>query len=89
MNALTLSYFGLVHKDEDSAYGVTFPDLPGCFSAADRIEDILPNAIEALELWFEDASYVTPPRDLAAITAESAGDLALGTFIIAVPYPGA
>jgi hypothetical protein len=23
-----------VHKDPDSAYGVTFPDFPGCFSAA-------------------------------------------------------
>ena len=28
-------YFALIHKDSGSAYGVTFPDLPGCFSAAD------------------------------------------------------
>ena len=26
-----------VHKDPDSAYGVTFPDFPGCFSAADEL----------------------------------------------------
>ncbi|WP_171500827.1 type II toxin-antitoxin system HicB family antitoxin, partial [Acinetobacter guerrae] len=29
-----------VHKDQDSAYGLTFPDLEGCFSAADDMQDI-------------------------------------------------
>lgn len=29
------TYFAIVHKDEDSAVGVVFPDLPGCFSAGD------------------------------------------------------
>ncbi|BAI95836.1 conserved hypothetical protein [Sphingobium indicum UT26S] len=48
-------FYAVVHKDADSAFGVSFPDLPGCFSAADRLEDVLPNAVEALELWFEDA----------------------------------
>ena len=42
------TYIAIVHKDEDSAYRVTFPDLPGCFSAADRIEDVTPNPAEAL-----------------------------------------
>ncbi|NOW46200.1 putative RNase H-like HicB family nuclease [Novosphingobium sp. SG751A] len=78
------TYFAIVHKDEDSAFGVTFPDLPGCYSAADRIEDVLPNACEALELWFEDSQDIAP-RDLAAISAEAALDLAQGAFIIAVP----
>ena len=41
-------YYGIVHKDEDSAYGVQFPDLPGCFSAADTAEEIIPNASEAV-----------------------------------------
>ena len=27
------TYLALIHKDDDSAYGVSFPDLPGCFSA--------------------------------------------------------
>jgi hypothetical protein len=26
------TFIALVHKDEDSAWGVSFPDLPGCFS---------------------------------------------------------
>jgi len=78
------TYFALVHKDADSAYGVTFPDLPGCFSAADELADVMPNACEALELWFEDAPLVEP-RSLDAITREVAEELAAGAFLLAVP----
>lgn len=78
-------YYAVVHKDPDSAYGVHFPDLPGCFSAADRQEDVLPNACEALELWFEDAGEVEPsPVD--RIRAVAADDLAQGAFLLAVPH---
>lgn len=78
------TFFALVHKDRDSAFGVSFPDLPGCFSAADRIEDVLPNACEALELWFEDAEDVDP-CEMSAIAAEVADELAAGAFLLAVP----
>ena len=46
-------YIGLVHKDPDSCYGMSFPDAPGCFSAADTPEDIYKMAREALTLWLE------------------------------------
>ncbi|MFO7748660.1 MAG: type II toxin-antitoxin system HicB family antitoxin [Desulfobacteraceae bacterium] len=39
----------VIHKDKDSDFGVTFPDLPGCFSAGDTIEEALANAQEAAE----------------------------------------
>ncbi len=78
------TYLALVHKDVDSAYGLTFPDLPGCFAAADTAADILRNGVEALELWFEDAEAVTP-RGPDAIATEVAADLAQGAFLIAVP----
>ncbi len=77
-------FYAVVHKEEDSAFGVTFPDLPGCFSAADEIEDVLPNACEALELWFEDAEDVKPIR-LDQVRAAAAEELAAGAFIVAVP----
>lgn len=77
-------FYAIVHKDPDSAFGVQFPDLPGCFSAADSMEEVLPNAIEALELWFEDEPLVEP-RSLEAVKAEAAGDLAQGAFLLAVP----
>jgi predicted RNase H-like HicB family nuclease len=44
-------YFGLVHKEKASAFGVQFPDVPGCYSAADDLEDVIDNATEALGLW--------------------------------------
>jgi predicted RNase H-like HicB family nuclease len=78
------TYLALVHKDPDSAYGLTFPDLPGCFAAADSEADILRSGVEALELWFEDAAPVTP-RGPEAISAEVAEDLAQGAFLMAVP----
>lgn len=78
------TYLALVHKDSDSAYGLTFPDLPGCFAATDTQDDILRAGVEALELWFEDAAPVTP-RGPEAIAAEVAEDLAQGAFLIAVP----
>lgn len=77
-------FYAIVHKDEDSAFGVEFPDLPGCFSAADRIEMVLPNACEALELWFEDAPAVTPRR-LDEVRQMAARELAEGAFVVAVP----
>lgn len=42
-----------VHKDADSAYGLSFPDFPGCFSAADELADLPRMAQEAVEVHFE------------------------------------
>jgi len=35
------------------AFGVVVPDLPGCFSAGDTMEEAIDNATEAIELWLE------------------------------------
>lgn len=77
-------FYAIVHKDTDSAFGVEFPDLPGCFSAADSMEEVLPNAVEALELWFEDEPLVEP-RALEAVQADAGEQLAQGAFLLAVP----
>lgn len=47
------TYFAIVHKDEDSAVGVVFPDLPGCFSAGDTYDKAIANAHVALRLYAE------------------------------------
>ena len=54
-------FYGLVHKENDSAFGITFPDAPGCFSAADEESDLLTNAQEALSLFVEGATV--PARE--------------------------
>ena len=39
--------------DDATAFGVVVPDLPGCFSAGDTLEEAYANAAEAIELWVE------------------------------------
>jgi predicted RNase H-like HicB family nuclease len=79
-------FIGVVHKDPDSAYGIEFPDVPGCFSAADDLDDLSRNASEALAFWFEDAPMVEP-RDLDALRQDPdvAQAMASGAFLLAVP----
>jgi predicted RNase H-like HicB family nuclease len=38
----------VIQKDPDSEYGVTVPDLPGCFSAGETLDEALHNASEAI-----------------------------------------
>ena len=47
------TYFAILHRDADSAVGVVFPDLPGCFSAGDSYEEAIRNAERALALYAE------------------------------------
>ena len=55
--------------DTKRAHGVTFPDFPGCFAAADEWED-LPNAVqEAVEAHFSDGGESVPePTPLEQLT---------------------
>ena len=39
--------------DDDHAFGVVVPDLPGCFSAGDTLDAAFENAKEAIDLWCE------------------------------------
>ncbi len=39
--------------DRKHAFGVVVPDLPGCFSAGDTLDEALDNAREAVATWLE------------------------------------
>ena len=80
-----MHYVAVIDKDPGSAYGIQFPEVPGCFSAADSFEDIVPNAIEALSLFFEDGDPV-PPRGMEAVRDEVAGNIADGAVLMMIPY---
>jgi predicted RNase H-like HicB family nuclease len=45
-----MKFLVVIHKDDNSDYGVTVPDLPGCFSAGSTIEEALENTKEAIAL---------------------------------------
>jgi predicted RNase H-like HicB family nuclease len=50
----TSTYIALIHKEINSDYGVSFPDLPGCVTAASTLDEALSMAKEALALHVED-----------------------------------
>ena len=56
-----------------TAWGVVVPDLPGCFSAGDTMEEAMVQAEDAIEAWIEaaiDADEVIPaPSEIEALRA--------------------
>ena len=59
------TYIALIHKDLDSDYGVSFPDLPGCISVGSTLSEAREMAREALALHLEglaaDGLLIPPP----------------------------
>ena len=45
--------YQLVITPDDEGFGVAVPDLPGCFTHAEKWEDIPTMAQEAMELWIQ------------------------------------
>ncbi len=56
------------------AFGIVVPDLPGCFSAGDTLDEAIENAQEAVELWLEtaidDGAAIPSPRLIAEHQAD-------------------
>ncbi len=79
-------FYALVHKEADSAFGVSFPDLPGVYSAADDADEIVNNAIQALGLWAEDTD-LPAPSSLEQIHSHQGvkQELAQGAFLVRIP----
>ena len=48
-----MRYPVVIHKDEDSDYGVSVPDISGCYSAGHTYDEALTNIIEAIECHLE------------------------------------
>ena len=79
----------MIHKDPESDFGVTVPDLPGCNSSGKTMEDAIENAEEAIlthveGMMMDDESIPSPTplerlrgrvRDRSAVWAIVAVDL--------------
>jgi predicted RNase H-like HicB family nuclease len=67
-------YIALIHKDADSDYGVSFPDLPGVITAGSTLDEARAMAAEALALHLEgmaeDGEAVPEPSSLEDIMAD-------------------
>lgn len=65
-------YIGLVHKDADSSYGISFPDLPGVIAAEETFEDVLREGAFALGFALEDWPGGLPePRTLEQLRQDT------------------
>ena len=60
----------------DKAIGLWFPDLPGCFSAGDTVDEAMLNASEAVSLYAEslakEGKPLPSPRSVAALRSDPA-----------------
>lgn len=43
----------VLHTDDSRHYGVTVPDIPGCFSSGESVDDALESVREAIDLHLE------------------------------------
>ncbi|MCK1392691.1 type II toxin-antitoxin system HicB family antitoxin [Bradyrhizobium sp. 1] len=72
----------------EEAVGMWFPDLPGCMSGGDDIDEALENAPEALTLYaqelVEDGRQLPPPRTLDQLKADPEFADDLGKYTVAL-----
>ena len=71
-----MRYVAFIHKDPDSAYGVSFPDFPGCISAGDTMDEVISMGTEALAFhvrgMLADGDLIPEPRSLEDIRNDPA-----------------
>ncbi|MGE0612851.1 MAG: type II toxin-antitoxin system HicB family antitoxin [Hyphomicrobiales bacterium] len=86
-----LFYPACLEKEPDSAYGVTFPDLPGCVSAGATAEEALVNAHEALAghiaLMVEDGDTLPKPTPVERVVSDPKVAM-IAVSVIGVTIPG-
>lgn len=79
-----MRYPVVLHSDDGARWGVTVPDLPGCFSAGDSMEQALDSVVEAIDLHLEglteDGGHVPSPRPVDEHRANP--DFAGGTWAL-------
>lgn len=85
-------YIAVIHKEKDSDYGASFPDLPGVIAVAEKLEDLRGLAQEALALHLEgmaeDGQELPSPSSLEAIAGNPDHSDAAALIVIAAPETG-
>ena len=69
-----MRYPVVLHTDNGKSYGATVPDLLGCFSSGDTIDEALTSAVQAIDLHLEglvESGYEIPrPGEIATRMAD-------------------
>jgi predicted RNase H-like HicB family nuclease len=85
-------YIAIVEEaDPDKAVGVWFPDLPGCFSAGDNVDEALHNAAGAVAIYAEELAKagrrLPDPRSIAEIRSDPAVAADIRDHMVALISP--
>ncbi|MBF0201382.1 MAG: type II toxin-antitoxin system HicB family antitoxin [Desulfamplus sp.] len=56
-----MKYPVLIHKEIDTDFGATIPDIPGCFTSGKTIQEVLENIQEAVSCYYEGEDITFPP----------------------------
>jgi predicted RNase H-like HicB family nuclease len=86
-----MHYVAVIEKEPDSAFGVWFPDVEGCFSAGETIDETVSNAAAALRQHVEAVESagrrVPPARSIDEILRDEdvAASVESGAVLFAVP----
>ena len=85
-----MRYVSFIHRDDDTGYGISFPDFPGCVSVGDSVDEAIRHGREALAFHVEglsdDGEPIPPPRSIEAIEADpDIADWRRGADIVPVP----
>ena len=77
-------YPAIFHKTEQNGYWVEFPDLPGCLTEADTLEEAFLMASDVLFVWLGDGTRELPSAsDIESLAVEK-GDFV--SYVKAEPY---
>ncbi len=85
-------YIAVVHKEANSCYGVSFPDVSGIMTAGDSLDEAYHQAREVLEFaaesWLEDtASDFPAPRSIDELRRDPAFiEASRDAILMAVPF---
>lgn len=64
-------YITLVHQEGDSAFGVSFPDFPGCITAGESLQGALDEAADVLAAHIafmqREGDAIPPPSGIDAV----------------------
>jgi antitoxin HicB len=66
-------------EEEGGGYLISFPDLPGCISDGETIEDAINNGIDAMNSWIKTAKEFGDP------VPEPGSSQASGRFVQRIP----
>jgi predicted RNase H-like HicB family nuclease len=83
------NYIAIIHKDQDSDFGASFPDFPGCISAGSTLDEAKAMAQEALvghiEVNREYGDPIPEPMSLEDAMAHEFAEGALAFLVVEGP----